>query len=97
MGRGDLGGFDAMVFRFDADTTGSFYMRNTPLPLSIAWFDRNGVFVSSADMEPCPDRAGCPDYTAAAPYRLAVEVPKGGLGALGIDAGSSLMVGGGCA
>jgi uncharacterized membrane protein (UPF0127 family) len=96
MQRNDLGGLDAMVFRFDADTTTTFYMRNTPLPLSIAWFDAGGRFVSATDMAPCPDRPGCPDYAASRPYRVAVEVPKGGLGALGIGPGSSISLGGGC-
>jgi uncharacterized membrane protein (UPF0127 family) len=96
MQRNDLGGLDAMVFRFDADTTTTFYMRNTPLPLSIAWFDSGGQFVSATDMAPCPDRPGCPVYAASRPYRMAVEVPKGGLGALGIGPGSSITLGGGC-
>jgi uncharacterized membrane protein (UPF0127 family) len=96
MARRDLGGYDAMVFRFDADTDTTFYMRNTPLPLSIAWFDAGGRFVSGTDMTPCPDRPGCPDYAAVRPYRVAVEVPKGGLGALGIGPGSSISLAGGC-
>jgi len=96
MGRTDLAGYDAMVFVFPADTDVQFYMRNTPLPLSIAWFDAAGRYVSSTDMAPCPDQPGCPTYAAAAPYRLALEVPQGGLRALGIGPGSSVAVGGGC-
>jgi uncharacterized protein len=97
MGRHDLGGYDGMLFRFAADTTTSFFMRNTPLPLSVAWFDRSGHFVSAADMTPCPDVDGCPTYKAAAPYRTALEVPQGHLSALGIGNGSTLTVGGTCA
>jgi uncharacterized membrane protein (UPF0127 family) len=96
MGRGDLGGYDAMVFRFPADTDVRFYMRNTPLPLSIAWYDGGGRFVSATDMAPCPDQPDCPTYAAAAPYRLAFEVPRGGLGALGLTGGSTVSVGGAC-
>lgn len=96
MGRRDLGGYDAMIFRFGADTTGTFYMRNVPMPLSIAWFDAGGRLVSTADMEPCPDQDGCPQYSAAGPYRFAVEVEKGGLSRLGIGEGSVLSVGGDC-
>lgn len=97
MGRRDLAGFDAMVFRFDLDTTGSFYMRNVPVPLSIAWFDSGGRFVSSTDMAPCPDQEGCPQYAPAGPYRIAVEVLQGGLDRLGIGAQSTIAVGGPCA
>lgn len=97
MGRRDLAGFDAMVFRFDADTEGGFYMRNVPVGLSIAWFGADGRFVSSTDMAPCPDQEGCPTYRPAGPYRLAVEVLQGGLGRLGVGEGSVLSVGGACA
>ena len=96
MGRRHLGGYDGMVFRFAADHEGAFYMRNVPVPLSIAWFDAEGRFVSSADMAPCEDREGCPRYFATAPYRYAIEVPGGGLGRLGIGPGSVLELGGGC-
>jgi uncharacterized membrane protein (UPF0127 family) len=97
MGRTDLGGYDAMVFRFPTDTNDRFYMRNTPLPLSIAWFDAGGRFVSATDMEPCPDQPGCPTFASAGPYRLAVEVRRGGLASAGLVAGSTVSVGGHCA
>ena len=96
MGRRDLAGFDAMVFRFDADTAGGFFMRNVPVGLSIAWFGADGRFVAAADMAPCPDQEGCPNYAPPAPYRVAIEVPQGGLGRLGVGDGSVLTVGGAC-
>lgn len=96
MRRRDLAGYDAMVFRFAGDSNTSFYMRAVPVPLSVAWFDSEGRFISSADMAPCPDRAGCPLYPADRPYRYAVEVPAGGLGRLGIGPGSVLEVDGPC-
>ena len=96
MGRRDLAGFDAMVFRFDADTDGGFYMRDVPVGLSIAWFGADGRFVSSTDMAPCPDQEGCPNYPPAAPYRLALEVLQGGLPRLGVGEGAVLTVGGAC-
>ncbi|MGH9281574.1 MAG: DUF192 domain-containing protein, partial [Acidimicrobiales bacterium] len=96
MGRRDLAGYDAMLFRFDADTTSEFYMRNVPVPLSIAWYAADGRFVSSTGMAPCPDRDGCPTYGAAGPYRFALEVLEGGLGRLGVGEGSVLTVGGAC-
>lgn len=97
MGRTDLGGYDAMIFRFDADTANTFFMRNVPMALSIAWFDASGLFVSGTDMEPCPDQEGCPQYPPAGPYRFAIEVQKGGLDRLGITQGSTLSLAGACA
>ena len=92
MERRDLAGYDGMVFDFKQAYTGQFYMFNTPLPLSIAWFDTAGRFVSAADMEPCLGRTNCPLYGAAGPYRYALEVPQGGLPALGVGAGSRLVL-----
>jgi uncharacterized protein len=97
MGRTDLAGHDGMLFVFQSDTTGGFWMKDTPLPLSIAWFDGGGRFVSAADMEPCLGRGSdCPSYPAAGPYRYALEVPQGGLGALGVGPGAVLSVDGPC-
>lgn len=93
----DLGGYDGMLFVFSSDTTSSFYMKDTPMPLSIAWFDSGGRFVSATDMEPCLNQAQCPLYNAPGTYRYALEVPRGGLEALGVGAGSVISVGGPCA
>lgn len=77
MERTDLGGHDGMAFAFEQDTDTGFHMRNTPMPLTVAWFESDGDFVSAADMVPCDDRPGCPVYRPAGRYRLAVEVPRG--------------------
>jgi uncharacterized membrane protein (UPF0127 family) len=81
----DLGDFEGMVFAFPEDRTGGFFLRNTPTPLSIAFLDESGAIVSTADMDPCEDRDGCPTHAADGPYRLAVEVPQGELAAVGLD------------
>jgi uncharacterized protein len=97
MERLDLGDYDAMVFTFDQDTTGRFWMRNTRIALSIAFFDESGGLVGTADMPPCPDGEECPTYGAERPYRTAVEVPQGDLDRLGIAAeGATVQVGGPC-
>ena len=97
MNRNDLGGYDGMLFRFSADTTSSFFMKDTPLPLSIAFFDATGQFVSTADMTPCLSQPSCPTYAAAKPYRYALEVPQGTLPRLGIGPGTRLVTTGPCA
>jgi uncharacterized membrane protein (UPF0127 family) len=90
----DLRGYDGMVFRFDAPTAAQFYMFHTRIPLSIAFFDQRGTFVSASDMAPCPasDPGACPTFPAAKPFVQAIEVPEGGLGRLGIGPGSRLAV-----
>jgi len=96
MHRHDLAGYAGMIFKFAQPSTEQFYMKDTLIPLSIAWFDVSGLFVSATDMVPCPTANGCPLYPAAAPYTVAIEVPAGGLTQLGIGAGSTISVGGAC-
>lgn len=95
----DLGGYDGMLFRFPEETTSGFWMKHTPLPLSIAYLDEEGATVDTKDMEPCVDVSdGCPIYGPAGPYRMALEVPQGGLAELGLGRGSPsrVEVGGPC-
>jgi uncharacterized membrane protein (UPF0127 family) len=88
----DLGGYDGMIFEYPVETDGSFWMRNTPTPLSIAFFDEQGEFVSSTDMEPCGDDPSCPGYPAGGAFRFAIEVPKGMLDEINAVDGSTLRI-----
>jgi hypothetical protein len=91
----DLDPWDAIVFDFGEPVMGPFWMKDTVLPLSIAFYDEFGVFVSSADMEPCPGD-DCPSTGADRPYRWAVEVEQGRLEELGAVFGGSLQLGAAC-
>lgn len=91
-----LAGYDGMVFAFPADTETAFYMRNTPLPLSIAWFNSADVFEGSAEMAPCGNGPGCPLTHPPGPYRVAIEVQDGALAELGLVNGAAVTVGGPC-
>ena len=92
-----LGGHDGMLFRFSEVQRGAFWMKDTILPLSIAYFGPDGRVVSTTDMEPCLNRGDdCPGYPAGGPFKYALEVAKGGLGRLGIGSGAHINVGGGC-
>jgi len=92
MGVTDLGDAAGMAFRFDDERTGSFFMFQTPTPLSIAWFGADGGFVGTADMDPCFDTSAgdCPLYSPDRAYALAIEVFEGGLDSLGVGPGSSV-------
>jgi uncharacterized membrane protein (UPF0127 family) len=93
----DLQGYSGMIFVYDADSTGSYYMRNVPRPLSIAWIDAAGQIVSTTDMAPCEDREGCPTYAPGGPYRYAIETFEGDLDDLGITEGATVSIAGACA
>lgn len=82
----DLGDYAGMLFDFPTETSGRFWMRDTPMPLSIAFLDAEGAVVSTADMEPCLDLgAACPAYRPEGPYVATVEVAQGDLADLGLD------------
>jgi uncharacterized membrane protein (UPF0127 family) len=97
MNRRDLAGYQGMVFQFDRPTVTGFYMKDTLISLSIAWFDQTGGFVSSTTMSPCPkNTVNCPIYSASGPYTVVIETRQGGLSQLGIGPGSTITVGGPC-
>jgi uncharacterized membrane protein (UPF0127 family) len=88
-----------MLFAFPVDSTGTFTMAHTEIPLTVVFFDEAGRVVSTTAMRPCPSGQGCPDYPAKAPFRWALEVPTGQLAAAGLagdPASARLSVGGSC-
>jgi uncharacterized protein len=99
MGVDDLGDAVGMAFVFEQPILGTFYMFETPTPLSIAWFGPDGAWVGSADMAPCLDTPAdeCARYRPEAEYDLAIEVfaDAGAVGgdAIGDDALAALGLG----
>jgi uncharacterized membrane protein (UPF0127 family) len=65
---------DGMLFVFHDDTTGSFWMKNTLVPLTIVFFDRRGGHVRRLSMTPCR-RDPCRTYGPGSSYRFALELP----------------------
>jgi uncharacterized membrane protein (UPF0127 family) len=67
---------DGMAFVFPGPVTETFWMKDTLIPLSVAFVDADDRVVSITDMQPCTDDP-CPTYAAARPYTLAVEANLG--------------------
>ncbi len=61
-------------------------MKNTLIPLQIAYIDADGVIVSILDMVPCTEDP-CEVYSPGSAYRSALEVNAGALDAAGISVG----------
>ena len=79
-----------MVFLYPQDSTGGFWMKDTKVPLSIAFVATSGKVVSVSEMAPC--RADpCQVYYPGAPYRYAVELPAGGFAAAGVGPGGMVL------
>jgi uncharacterized membrane protein (UPF0127 family) len=62
-----------MVFVFDGEQDGSFWMKDTLIPLSIAFWGDDGRLLDILEMEPCTSEP-CPTYSARAPYTHALEM-----------------------
>ena len=89
-----IGNADGMVFIHDQPTSGAFWMKDTLLPLSIAFFSGDGKFIDAVDMSPCTSRndSDCLRHSAPANYLLALEVQQGVLQRFGIDKESTIAL-----
>jgi len=75
-----------MLFVFEQETTQCFWMKNTPLPLTIAFIDARGRIINMRDMQPHSEATHCP----AGPMRYALEMPQGWFLQYGILAGQQV-------
>ena len=92
MNRDSLDANSGMIFLYlDGSSSGSFYMKNTRIPLSIAFFDVDGKILEILDMEPCL-KDPCPTYDPRVSYRGALEVNKGAFERWGVDIGDSISL-----
>ena len=75
-----------MLFVFTQENTHCMWMRNTLLPLSVAFIDSDGKIINIEDMQPHSEDNHC----ARRPARYALEMNRGWFAQRGIAAGSKL-------
>jgi len=73
MGRTHLPADGGMLFVFEQSGRHCFWMRDTPLPLSVAFIDSTGRVASLTDMQPRTEMLHCPNTDV----RYALEVRQG--------------------
>jgi uncharacterized protein len=78
-----------MLFVFERNWSGGFWMKDTLVPLDIAFVDTDGVIVAVDTMTPCADDP-CPVYDPGVAYTAALEVPAGWLEANDVGPGDRL-------
>jgi uncharacterized membrane protein (UPF0127 family) len=89
MGVESLPNNGGMVFLWDAPTTDAFWMKDTLIPLSVAFFDGDGRITAILDMTPC--RADpCELYQAPGSYVGAIEMNRGAFERLGVKVGDTV-------
>ena len=80
-----------MAFLFGEPTSTAFWMKDTLIPLDIAFWDSQGGIVTTFTMTPC--RANpCHLYQPATPYAGSVEMKAGLLAARRIKAGDKVTL-----
>jgi hypothetical protein len=77
-----------MLFDFGETVTTGFQMRETLVPLSIAFIAGGGVIVDIQDMEPLSPQAYLPSF----PYRYGLEVNRGYFARNGIEVGDRAQI-----
>ena len=86
MFREKMGRDDGMLFVFPEIAYHSMWMKNTLLPLSVAFIDRDGVILNILDMEP----QTLDSHTSAGPALYAIETNKGWFAAKKVKAGDKV-------
>jgi uncharacterized membrane protein (UPF0127 family) len=80
-----------MIFLFEEEITGGFWMKNTLIPLSIAFADGDGTILRILDMEPC-EADPCEIYDPGVAYASALEVNQGAFASWGVEEGDPLTL-----
>ncbi len=86
MFRRGMGASEGMLFVNDDKDMRCFWMRNTLIPLAIAFIADDGTIVNIAEMKPQSDQSHC----SARPVRFALEMNTGWFTKRGFKAGSKL-------
>lgn len=91
MGRTSLQDEAGMLFVWPEDATSAFHMKDTLIPLSVAFIGADGTVLRILDMEPCPADP-CPIYDPRTSYRMALEVNWGAFIRWGVREGDHARV-----
>ena len=86
MFRREMAAHEGMLFVFDQPGPRCFWMRNTPLPLTIAYIADDGSIVDLIDMQPLSEQSHC----SSRPVRYALEMNQGWFAKRGIKPGFRL-------
>ncbi len=86
MWRTEMQGNEGMLFVNEDDQVRCFWMKNTLIPLTIAYLTADGTIINLADMQPKSEQSHC----SARPARFALEMRQGWFDKRGIKPGFQL-------
>lgn len=79
-----------MLFVFNRSVRDAFWMKNTIIPLDIAYIALDGTIVTIYTMAPLDTRSGV--YAPTAPYRYAIELNAHRFADMGVKAGDRVEI-----
>lgn len=85
---GEMADNQGMLFVFEQDQGGGFWMKNTLIPLDIAFIRHDGTVVDIGQMEPL----SLVTHTPQDVFRYAIEVKAGTLGKAGLHVGDIVTI-----
>ena len=91
MGRRSLAPRSGMAFLFASDTRARFWMKDTKIPLSIAFWGKSGRILRILHMTPCRT-APCKVYDPGVAVRGALEVNFGAFKRWGVHRGAVVTI-----
>ncbi len=86
-GRTSLPPDQGMLFVNEQDVSSGYHMKDTLIPLSLAFIAADGAIIAIVDMEPCAAEP-CPVYEPPSAYRFGLEVNQGAFEQWGIEVGA---------
>jgi uncharacterized membrane protein (UPF0127 family) len=86
MHRREMAAQDGMLFVFEQPGVQCFWMKNTLIPLAIAFVGDDGKVVNIEEMQPMSERSHC----SARPVRFALEMNQGWFAKRSIRSGDSI-------
>ena len=80
-----------MVFLWEGPVETTFWMKDTLIPLSIAFWNERGRIIEILDMAPCR-QDDCPSYGPDEPFVGALEVNRGFFDDHGVEVGDRVFL-----
>jgi uncharacterized membrane protein (UPF0127 family) len=90
-GRRTLAPNSGMAFLWKSDVRGQFWMKNTSIPLSIAFWGKSRRILRILDMAPCR-RDPCKIYDPKVAFRGALEVNRGAFARWSVRPGALVTI-----
>ena len=88
-GRREVPAGTGMLFLYPDEAQRTFWMKDTPVPLTVAFLDSRGRIAQMEDMVPLSEEP----HTSRAPARYVLEVPRGWFGQAGVEVGDRVEFG----